>query len=124
MSDKPLIDNGIYPAKARDAKITKTQDGVPFVEVSIEVTELYQSSPFVNQRVRLHWRAPLTRGGIKKAFHALMKMGAKMKLNEATNEVEDPLEGVGSKIFNVECVTLECEDNEAPGKFRTYAKVI
>ena len=112
--------NCIYQARAKSAKITNTLDGVQFVEVNLEVY------PFVNNYISsytLHWRSPLTKGGIKKTFLSLVQMGASMKLN-SEDGVDNPLEGVGSKVFNVEIVNIECDENEAPGKYRTYAKVV
>ena len=104
--------NGIYKARVKSSKITNTLDGVQFVEVNLDVNGEY-----------IHWRSPLTKGGIKKTFLSLVQMGATMKLN-SEDEVDNPLEGVGSKLFDVEIVNIECDENEAPGKIRTYAKVV
>lgn len=110
-----MIPAGIYTAKAKNAKMTKTSDGVNFVEVELQIL------PYIET---VHWRSPLTKGGIVKTFNSLLKMGAKMNLNETTNEVDDPLEGVGSKTFSVEIINIECDENEAPGSFKSFAKVI
>jgi len=106
------LPDGIYPAKAKNAKMTKTSDGVNFVEVELDVNGY-----------SIHWRSPLTKGGTKKTFFSLLKMGASMDVNNL-DEVEDPLKGVGSKQFMVEIVNIECEENEAPGSFKTFAKVV
>ncbi len=118
------INKNIHKARAKNIKITETSDGVKFVEAELLIfknndAELYG----VTSYDYIHWRSPLTLGGIKKTFLSLLKMGAKMELNEK-DEVDNPLDGVGSKIFDVEIIQIECDENEAPGKFKTFARVI
>ncbi len=88
-----------------------TEDGIKYIEANILVGGRY-----------VHWRGPLTKGSIKKTFYSLLAMGAKMEQDENGN-VTDYLKGVGSKAFEVDLVTVECEENEAPGSFRYYVKV-
>jgi hypothetical protein len=102
----------VHNAKCLSVKQSSTEDGVMFVEANIAVNGQY-----------IHWRGPLTKGGLKKTFFSLLSMGAKMEQNE-NGEVTDYLKGVGSKLFDVDLVTVECEENEAPGSFRYYVKVV
>jgi hypothetical protein len=114
------IPNGVYKARSTSCKITETSDGVKFVEANLEIDlDLYNPE----RKEYIHWRSPLTKGGIKKTFLSLVKMGASMDTNDEI-EVTDPLKGVGSKPFMVEIVNIECDDNEAPGKYKSFAKVV
>lgn len=117
MTNKNPIPNGLYLAKAKSAKITNTTDNVKFVEVDLELI----ISEFAH-KVYLRWRGPLTKGAQKKTLFSLLAMGAKMNTNEK-NEVIDILEGVGSKKFMIECVNIECDENEAPGAYKTFVNI-
>jgi len=119
-----MIEPGKYFAKAKHAKITQTSDGVKFIEVELLIFKNKDAETRgVTSYDYTHCRLPLTLGALKKTFLSLVAMGAEMELNEI-NEVEDPLKGVGSKAFEVEIVRIECDENEAPGKFKSFAKVI
>ena len=110
MSNKPLLEDGPYLCVVDTCQFRETSDGVKFIELMI----------VIEYTVKLHYRLPLTKGAFNKTFDSLVVMGATMKVNPETNEVDDIFDGIGSKEFYANCVSLECHENEAPGKYRTY----
>lgn len=119
MSDKPLLPNGIYLANVESIEIRQTADGINFIESNLVVY------PREKKPIKLHYRLPLTKGAAEKTFTALKVMGTKVTVKDLSKDDIDLLDGIdGTTDFYANCVTLECHDNEAYGKYRTYVDSI
>jgi hypothetical protein len=121
------VADGRYLARARSARMGQTSDGMAYAEVDLAIVEREEASGYVP---RLRWRGWLTRGAIKRTFAALTAMGARMALSTHNNDeddvrVDDPLDGVGSKYCRIDVVSIQCDEEEAEGRWRTFvARVV
>lgn len=132
LSDSYFIKDGKYLTTIKSYDFRVTLDAVTFIEIMLNVhvgeyelnTNPKNKYTSMDGIVKLHYRLPLTLGAFKKTYDQLVIMGATMKVNPEINEIDDIFDGVGSKEFYANVVTLECDENEAPGKYRTYVKSV
>lgn len=148
MNDRPRVPDGHYVAVASNPRMMQTSDGMPFVQVTctletgISVDGDCVSVPSGKHSMLL-WRGSLTRGATARTYDALCAMGSTINKTMGEKAYDaliarayraegqdydrsvdctpaEVLNGVGSRRFRVEVRSLLCDDNEAPGKWRTF----
>jgi len=111
MSDAPTLPDGRYIARASSPVVSSTHDGLRFIDITIHC----ETSKGVGCSV--HWKGWLTRGARRRTFQALIAMGC---TTAGFQDEIGPFIRLGSEPFFVNIVSIQCDDREASGKWRTF----
>ncbi len=114
------LPSGRYAAVALPDSVcfAETADGMPYVDVSLRVVRGRYTG------VVLLWRGGLTRGASPRTARALKAMGSS-GVGAWDGRRDSLAEGLGFlRECEVEVESIECDEREAPGRWRTFVVAV